>query len=82
MRAEALAGAFADHYAWERAADVELLARLGAETSGDPLRDLISAGVIAPEDVLRIGLEVLARLAELCSTSSVSILDRAASARG
>jgi hypothetical protein len=80
--AEALVRAFADHYACERAADVELLERLGAETSGNPLRDLISAGVIAPEDVLRIGLEVLGRLAELCKTSSVSVLDRATSARG
>lgn len=80
--AERLVGAFSDHYSCERAADVELLERLGAETSGDPLRDLISAGVIAPEDVLRVGLEVLAGLAELCKTSSVSILDRATPARG
>ncbi|MHB1782873.1 MAG: hypothetical protein ACYCTE_09315 [Acidimicrobiales bacterium] len=78
--AETLVGAFSDHYSCERAADVELLERLGAETSGDPLRDLISAGVIAPEDVLRVGLEVLGRLAELCTTSS--ILDRAEPARG
>jgi len=80
--AEALVGAFADHYACERAADVELLERLGADTSGDPLRDLVSAGVIAPEDVLRVGLEVLARLAELCKTNSVSVLDLATPERG
>lgn len=80
--AEALVGAFSDHYSCERAADVELLERLGAETSGDPLRDLISAGVIAPEDVLWVGLEVLARLAEMCTTSSVSVLDRTASLLG
>jgi len=80
--AEALVRAFSEHYACERPADVELLERLGAETSGDPLRDLISAGEIAPADALRVGLEVLARLAELCKTSSVSVLDRAASALG
>ncbi len=80
--AEALVGAFSDHYSCERAADVELLERLGAETSGDPLRDLISAGVIAPEDALRVGLEVLARLAELCKTGSVSVLDLAEPERG
>ena len=80
--AEALVGAFSEHYSCERAADVELLERLGADTSGDPLRDLISAGVIPPADVLRVGLEVLARLAELCTTSLVSVLDRAAPALG
>ena len=80
--AEALVVAFSDHYSCERAADVELLERLGAETSGNPLRDLVSAGVIAPEDVLRVGLEVLGRLAELCTTSSVSVLDLAAPALG
>ena len=80
--AEALARAFSEHYACERATDVELLERLGDDTSGDPLRDLVSAGVIAPTDALRVGLEVLARLAELCKTESVSVLGRTASALG
>jgi hypothetical protein len=80
--AEALVVAFSDLYACERAADVELLESLGSETSGDPLRDLVSAGVVAPADALRVGLEVLTRLAELCKTESVSVLDRAASAAG
>ncbi len=80
--AEALARAFSEHYACERAADVELLERLGTDTSGDPLRDLVSAGVIAPGDALRVGLEVLRRLAELCKTESVSVLARTASALG
>lgn len=80
--AEALARAFSEHYACERAADVEALERLGDDTSGDPLRDLVSAGVIAPTDALRVGLEVLARLAELCKTESVSVLGRTASALG
>ena len=80
--AEALLGAFSDHYSCERAADVELLERLGAGTSGDPLRDLVSAGVIRPEDALRVGLDVLGRLAELCKTASVSVLDRATPAPG
>jgi hypothetical protein len=80
--AEALVVAFSDHYSCERAADVELLERLGDETSGDPLRDLISAGVIAPQDALRVGLEVLGRLAELCKTGSVSVLDLATPERG
>lgn len=80
--AEALVGALAERYACEQAADVELLERLGAETSGDPLRDLVSAGVLEPEDVLRVGLEVLGRLAKLCTTSSASILHRAAPSLG
>lgn len=80
--AEALFRAFSEHYSCERAADIKLLERLGAETSGDPLRDLVSAGVIPPPDTLRVGLEVLARLAELCKTSSVSVLHRAAPALG
>ena len=80
--AEALARAFSEHYACERPADVELLERLGTETSGDPLRDLVSAGVIAPADALRVGLEVLRRLAELCKTESVSVLARTASVLG
>lgn len=79
--AEALVRAFSDHYACGRAADIELLARLGDETSGDPLRDLVSAGVVAPADVLRVGLDVLARLADLCKTDAVSVLGRASSAR-
>jgi len=80
--AEALVGAFSEHYSFERATDIELLERLGAETSGDPLRDLVSAGVIPPADALQVGLEVLARLAELCKTNSISVLPRAASALG
>ncbi len=80
--AEALVGALSEHYSFEQAADVELLERLGAETSGDPLRDLVSAGVIAPEDVLRVGLDVLARLAELCKSGSVSVLHRDAPTPG
>jgi len=80
--AEALVGAFSEHYACERPADVELLERLGVETSSNPLQDLISAGEVAPADALRVGLEVLARLAELCKTSSVSVLDRATPERG
>ncbi len=80
--AEALVRALSEHYSFERPADLELLERLGAETSGDPLRDLVSAGVIAPEDALRVGLAVLGRLAELCTTGSVSILHRAAPALG
>ncbi len=80
--AEALVGALSEHYSFERPADVEQLERLGAGTSGDPLRDLVSAGVIGPEDALRVGLDVLARLAELCKTDSVSVLDRATPALG
>ena len=80
--AEALVAALSEHYCFEQAADVELLERLGVETSGDPLRDLVSAGVIGPEDALRVGLDVLARLAELCKTDSVSVLDRATPALG
>lgn len=58
-----LVGTLCEHYRFEQAADVELLERLGAETSGDPLRDLVSAGVTVPEDVLAVGLAVLDELA-------------------
>ncbi|MST31477.1 hypothetical protein GHK86_01855 [Acidimicrobiaceae bacterium USS-CC1] len=80
--AEVLFGAFGEHYSVERSEDVELVERLGAGTSGDPLRDLVSAGVVASHDVLRVGLEVLAALAELCTSSAVSVLDAAAPADG
>lgn len=73
--AEALVGAFADHYACEEADDLVLLGRLDNETSGDPLRDLVSAGVLPPADVLPVGLAVLSELADLCKTASASILD-------
>lgn len=76
---EALAVAFAEHCGLEEAADVELLDGLWYETSGDPLRDLVPRRDIAPPDCPRFGLDVLARLARLCRTEPVSILDPAPS---
>lgn len=80
--AGALLVAFSDHYACERQADLELLGRLQDETSGNPLQDLVSAGVVLPEDALRVGLEVLGRLARLCMSEAVSVLDRPRAAVG
>lgn len=80
--AEALVLAFSDHYACEREGDLEVLGRLGDETSGNPLQDLVAAGVVSPEDALGVGLELVAGLARLCMTDAVSVLDRPIAAVG
>lgn len=76
--AEALIGAFAQHYRCEMPGDIEVLERVGASVSGDPLEDLVAAGAVAPEDVLRAGLVVLSALGELCKSKSLSVLREAA----
>ncbi len=80
--AEALVRAFCDHYACERQGDSEVLARLGGETSGDALQDLVLAGVVPPEDALGVGLDLVARLAQLCMSDAVSVFDRPIAAAG
>lgn len=80
--AGALLVAFSDHYSCEQEADLELLGRLRDETSGNPLQDLVSAGVVLAEDALRVGLEVLGRLAGLCMSEAASVLDRPSAAVG
>lgn len=80
--AEVLVRAMSQHFACEGASDVELLERLGPGTSGDPLRDLVSAGLTAPRDALRAGLVVLGRLAGVCMTGASSVLGAGATEPG
>ena len=75
--ADALIGAFAQHYQCEEPGDAELLDRIGREASGDPLENLVAAKAIPPQDVLQAGLTVLAVLTGLCRSESASILQRA-----
>lgn len=72
--AEALIRAFASTYRCEMPGDAECLRRLGRTRSGNPLRDLILAKAVAPENSLRLGLIVLGVLADLARTDAVSVL--------
>lgn len=73
--AEALIGAFARHYRCERPGDEDALKRIGAATAtGNALEGLVAANAVEVEDVLRVGLEVLSRLAQLCRTGSSSVV--------
>ncbi len=74
--------AFSDHCSCDREADIELLRNLGGETSGELLADLVRAGVVAPEEALRVGLEVLRHLTEVCTSEAESVLERPAPAAG
>jgi hypothetical protein len=76
--AEALVRAFSHHYRCEMPGDEQVLERLASRGSGDPLEDLVVAKVVAPADVLRVGLTALAALGELCKSESASILRVAA----
>jgi hypothetical protein len=58
--------------------DEKVLERLARPGPGDPLEDLVAARVVTPADAPRIGLTVLATLAELCKSESVSVLRVAA----
>lgn len=70
--AEELVRAFAGEYQCDEARDAQTLQRLGWSTSGNPLVDLVQAKEVAPEDALRLGLIVLAALAELARTDAES----------
>ncbi|MGH3172031.1 MAG: hypothetical protein ACRDN0_40025 [Trebonia sp.] len=72
--AEELVRAFADEYRCEDPGDIQTLERLGRTDSGNPLTDLIRAREVAPEDALRLGLIVLAALADLARTDADSVL--------
>ncbi len=72
--AQNLIRAFASEYRCEEAGDVQTLERLGRTTSGNPLTDMILASELAPEDALRLGLIVLATLADLARTDAESAL--------
>lgn len=71
----ALICALTKDYAFEKPGDAELLTRLNAEeAAGNALEGLLRDKVIGPEDAIRVGLAVLAGLADLCRTQSASIL--------
>jgi hypothetical protein len=72
--AEELIRAFAGEYRCEEPGDIQTLKRLGRSATGNPLTDLIRAKEVAPEDVLRLGLMVLAALADLARTDAESAL--------
>jgi len=78
--AEALIGAFPDHFECQAPGDEACLERLRAKgpTSSNPLCDLVRDKVIAPEDALPVGLAILAALADLARTSAFSVLDASA----
>jgi hypothetical protein len=72
--AETLVRALADDYEFEEPGDTEALERLGRDSSGNVLLDLIDAEQVAPEDTLRLGLVILAALADMARTDAESIL--------
>lgn len=75
--AEALASAVTEDYLFDDPADAELLARLHRDDDhrGNALDALIADGLLEPEDAIRVGIAVLAELADMCRTSATSILD-------
>lgn len=70
--AEDLVRAFPFHYQCQEPSDAQTLERLGRGPSGNPLINLIHARKVAPEDILRVGLIVLAALADLARTDADS----------
>lgn len=76
--AEALVRAFSHHYRCEMPGDEKVLERLARPGPGDPLEDLVAASVMTPADAPRVGLTVLATLAEMCKSESASVLRVAA----
>lgn len=70
--ADALTGAFATHFRCEQPGDAEVLARIGTRC-GNPLEELVSAGAVAPDAVLPVGLHALSVLAALCRSDAVSL---------
>lgn len=72
---EALFRALLEDYRFEDPEDADLLARLRREkTHGTGLMQLVRSTLVAPEDAFRVGLAVLAQLAEVCRTNAKSIL--------
>jgi hypothetical protein len=72
---ESLFRALLEDYRFEDPEDADLLARLKREkTHGTGLMQLVRGTLVAPEDAFRVGLAVLAELAELCRTNAKSIL--------
>jgi hypothetical protein len=73
--ADALVRAFAHHHQCDMPGDAQVLERLGDLGSGDPLADLVAAGLVTPRDSVRVALTVLSVLAELGRSGSPSVLD-------
>jgi hypothetical protein len=71
---EALIRAFAGGHQCEMPGDAECPQCLGTTVTGNSLHDLILAKAIAPEDSLRLGLTILAALADLARTDAESVL--------
>jgi len=76
--AESLIRALTDGYRFEEPGDVETLERLGRDTSGNVLLDLMRARQTEPGDALRLGLVILAALADLARTDAGSVLSEIA----
>jgi hypothetical protein len=73
--ADALVRAFAHHHQCEMPGDAQVLERLGDLGSGDPLEDLVAAGLVTPRDSVRVGLTALSALSALGRSGSPSVLD-------
>jgi hypothetical protein len=76
--ADALIGAFATHYRCELPGDADVLVQIRRPNSGDALENLVAAGTVPAQDILRLGLMVLSALVELCQNDSVSVIGQAA----
>jgi hypothetical protein len=72
--AETLVSALTDEYRFEEPGDIETLERLGRDTSGNALHDLIRTKQIEPGGALRLGLVILVALAGLARTDAKSVL--------
>ncbi len=75
VAADALIGAFAEHYRCEQPGDDEVLGRI-KRYGGDALENLATAGAVSPSDVFRVGLTILSALAQLCRSDSPSVLQQ------
>jgi hypothetical protein len=79
---EALAGtliaSFASMYRCELPGDADVLAQVGQSATSSPLEDLLRAGLVAPDDILTAGLQILAALRLLCMSGSSSAIRSAA----
>lgn len=77
VAADALIGAVAAHYRYDRPGDAEVLERIRCP-GGNALESLVAAGTVPAADVLPAGLTLLSALARLCQSDSASLLQRTA----
>ena len=77
VAADALIGAFSTEYRCDQPGDDEVLGRIKHYT-GDALENLVAAGAVPPADILPVELRLLSALAQLCSSDSASLFQRAA----